>query len=418
MQQQTETRRFSLLNMLMWFLGSMALAFFVWIIATLESDPINASIFRNVPIQIQVDEGLIITDQSRRVVSVNVRAPQSILDQLDTDDIQVIADMHQLGSGEHRVDLQALVSRRADPDPSPRWVIVELEEAREQLVPVEVQITSALPPGFEIQDGEPVLETRQVLVSGPLSMVQQVAATHVSLNLEQRRNPFSDEIRVIPVDLDGNIVEGVTVEPPLIEVSVPIQTRSDIRQVSVVPNIQLETLPEGYALSSIEYAPQVVLLRGPPEPLRGAPGTLFTTPIELTGRTGTFEETVNVLFPNELLFIVGPQTVNVSIAITPLLSSRQFDPVPVEVIGLTNKLAAVLSPQEITVLITGPQIALDDLDLDDIRAVIDLNGLDEGNYQIPAQVSVNLDPGQITNISVLPSEVDVDIEASAAPSSG
>jgi YbbR domain-containing protein len=220
------------------------------------------------------------------------------------------------------------------------------------------------------------------------------------------------------VDLDGNIVEGVTVEPPLIEVSVPIQTRSDIRQVSVVPNIQLETLPEGYALSSIEYAPQVVLLSGPPEPLRGAPGTLFTTPIELTGRTGTFEETVNVLFPNELLFIVGPQTVNVSIAITPLLSSRQFDPVPVEVIGLTNKLAAVLSPQEITVLITGPQIALDDLDLDDIRAVIDLNGLDEGNYQIPAQVSVNLDPGQITNISVLPSEVDVDIEASAAPSSG
>ena len=411
MQRQTEGRRFTLLNTLMWFLGSMGLAFMVWFIATLESDPIDTTVFRNIPIQVKVDEGLIITDQSRRTVTVNVRAPRSVLEQLGSDDIQVIADLSQLGAGEHRVDLEADVSRRAVPDPSPRWVLITLEEEREQLVPVQTVITNPLPPGYELQGGNVLLDPQQVLVSGPLSLVTQVNAAQVTLDLQQRRNPFSVDARVIPVDVDGKEIDGVTMDPASVEVTIPVQARSDVRQVSVIPNILLETLPEGYTVGSITYEPQILLISGPPNSLRNAPSTLFTEPIDLTDRTSTFEQAVNVLISDPNLFIVGQQTINIQVPITPLLSSRQFDPVPVEIIGLGDKLTATVSPPTVTVLITGPQLLLDKLTLDDIRAVIDLNGLEAGNHQLPADVSVNIDPSAISTMSVLPTELDIEIQA-------
>ncbi len=414
MQRQTEGRRFTLFNTFMWFLGSIGLAFVVWFIATLESDPIDTLIFRNIPIQVKADEGLIITEQSRRTVTVNVRAPHSVLEQLGSDDIQVIADLSHLGAGEHRIDLQTEVSRRAVPDPSPRWVLITLEEEREQLVPVETVISNPLPAGYELQGGDVLLDPQQVLVSGPLSLVTQVNAVQVTLDLQQRRNPFSVDARALPVDVDGKEIDGVTVEPASVEVTIPIQARSDIRQVSVIPNILLETLPEGYTVGSISYEPQILLIGGPLNSLPNAPSTVFTEPIDLTDRTSTFEQAVNVILPNPNFFIVGQQTINIQVPITPLLSSRQFDPVPVEIIGLNANLTATVSPPTVTVLITGPQLLLDKLKLDDIRAVIDLNGLEAGNYQLPADVSVNIDPGAISTMSVLPAELDIEIQSATS----
>jgi YbbR domain-containing protein len=412
MQPQQRPLRQKLVNNLLWLGASIALAFFIWVIATLESDPINEVAFRNIPIQVDNDEGLIVTDQSREIVTVNIRAPQSILDQLAPDDIQVAADLRGLRAGEHRVDLQATVSRRALADPSPRRIMVDLENALEQLVPVDAVISEDLPRGFEIEGGEPVVTPRQVLVRGPQSLVTQVISGQIVLNLSQRRNPFSDELRVLPVDVDGKVVGGVQLEPAIVQVNVPIQTRSDIREVSVTPNILAGTLPTGYALTSINYEPQVLLLSGPPDALENAPGTLFTEPIDLSGRTSAFQEMTTVQLPNSQLFIIGDQAVQVTIDISALLTSRQFDRVPVEVIGLPAPAEAELLPDEVTVLLTGPQSILDNLTDADLRAVLDLNGLDDGNYQLEPDVVLNLDQSVLTNVAVLPGEIDVTIRNS------
>ncbi len=413
MQQRREATRRALVNNLMWFAGSIALAFFVWVIATLDSDPILERTFARIPIRVEHDPGLVVTEQRTSSAMVRVRAPQSTLDQLENDDIQIMADLRQLGPGEHVVNLQASVSRRASLDTTPRRITVELEIAQEKLIPVEIIISEALPRGYEIEAGSPVLSTNQVLVSGPQSLVEQVVAAQVVLNLSQRRNPFTDDLRLLPVDVDGQTVENVTVEPATIQVNVPIQTRSDIRQVTVTPNILADTLPAGYALSSIEYEPQIMLISGAPEALESAPGTLFTEPIDLTGRTADFELTTTIVLPNDNLFMIGGQSVNISVGITPLLASRQFDRVPTEIIGLSQGFTATISPKEVTVLMTGPQILLSTLEADDVRVVLDLNGLSEGNYQLAPDVLLNADQSVLTNLSVLPTELDVVISPTA-----
>lgn len=390
-----------------WLLASIFLAFCVWFVAKLEQDPVRERIFRNVPILTILEDDLVITDQSREMATVTVRAPQSTLDQLALDDIVVQAMLDGLGPGEHNVVLQSSVSRSAFPDTTPRQLYVQLQPLLERELPVQVDVTLPLPRGFEIGEGGPQPAEPGVLISGPQGKVEEVVAARMALNLSQQRNDFSTEPRLQPVDAEGNLVSGVTLSPSTMLVEVPVRTRSDIRQVSVQPNILADTLPEGFTLSSVTYNPQVVLVSGAPEALESAPGTLFTEPVSLEGRNSSFEVQTRVNTANEDLFVFGGQGITVSIGITPLLTSRQFDQAPVEIIGLADEQYATLSPELVTVLITGARNALENMAASDVHVQVDLNELEAGSHAVVPDLSHILDSTDVENISILPSEIDV-----------
>ena len=118
----------------------------------------------------------------------------------------------------------------------------------------------------------------------------------------------------------------------------------------------------------------------------------------------------------EDLFVFGGQGITVSIGITPLLSSRQFDLAPVEFIGLADEHTANLSPDTVTVLITGARNALETMDEADLRVLVDLNELEAGSHSVAPDVSLNLDSDDVENISVLPSEIDVTVSAAGSDS--
>ena len=394
----------------------MVLAFLVWFVATLDRDPVSERIFRNVPIFITVAEGMIVTGQSREFATVTVRAPQTTLARLALDDIVVQARLDDLAPGEHNVALQSSVSRSAIPDTSPRQLYVQLEHLLERRVPVEVDVMQSLPRGFEIGEAGLQPASPEVLVSGPQGRVEEVVAARIALNLSQRRSDFSDELRLQPISADGSIVSDVSLSPATMLVEVPVRTRSDIRQVSVQPNILVDTLPEGYTLSSVSYSPEVVLVSGDPEALESAPDTLSTDPISLEGRNSSFEVQTRVSTAGEDLFVFGGQGITVSIGITPLLTSRQFDLAPVEFIGLADEHTANLSPDTVTVLITGARNALESMDEADLRVLVDLNELEVGSHSVAPDVSLNLDSDDVENISVLPSEIDVTISAAGSDS--
>ena len=418
MSQAPASQRASPGRNLAWLLASLLLAFCVWFIATLERDPVSERIFRNVPILFSGADYLMITSQSRESATVTVRAPQTTLSLLVLDDILVQADLQGLGQGEHSVTLQTSVTRNAIADTAPRSIFVHLEPTLEKQAPVVVEVTLPLPRGFEIGAGGPRPAAPEVSVSGPQPAAEQVVAARMALNLSQRRNDFSDELRLLPVDADGNFVAGVTLSPAVLQVDVPVRTRSDIRQISVQPNIQADTLPEGFTLSSVSYHPQVVLVSGAPDALENAPGTLFTEAVSLEGRNSSFEVQTHVNTAGNDLFVFGGQGITVSIGITPLLTSRQFDHAPVEYIGLGEDRVVALSPETVSVLITGARNALENMTPADLRVQVDLQQLADGSHSVVPDVSHNLDNDDVENISVLPSGIDVSISLAGGESAG
>ncbi|MFW5772962.1 MAG: YbbR-like domain-containing protein, partial [Phototrophicaceae bacterium] len=254
------------------------------------------------------------------------------------------------------------------------------------------------------------------------SQVQQVVAARAPINLADRRDSLETEVRLLPVDAEGGVVSDVTLEPQMVGVSVAISRRDDVREVTVSPNIDTTTLPDGYVISSIGYAPQTVLVMTGSGTDSGArvPNTLLTERIDLTGRTDDFEITVPVVFPpgEPELPLLGDQVVTVLISITAQASTEQFEQIEVEVIGLEDGLTAQIVPDQVSALVTGPQAVLEDLSSEDIRVVLDLAGREPGTYELTPSASI--DQGQIdaSGIALLPSLIAVTVEngeAATAP---
>src|SRR5689334_22619192 len=104
-------KRSPLLNNLVWFIASLGLAFIVWLIATTQADPIVTRSFAGIPVQFQPDTGLVLTTVNRRSVTVNVRARQTVMDLLTSEDITVRANLVGMGPGNHTVQLESTVSQ-------------------------------------------------------------------------------------------------------------------------------------------------------------------------------------------------------------------------------------------------------------------------------------------------------------------
>ncbi|NWF70223.1 MAG: hypothetical protein HXY40_14145 [Chloroflexi bacterium] len=405
------------LNNLLWFGLSLVMAFFIWVIATFQVDPIVVQqLPQPISVQFLVDEGLLITNSPRTSVFVTVRGQQSVLSLLTIDEITVRADLRGYVPGDYSLPLQAeiLGQRRAViEDISPRQLRIVLEQISEQYVTVQVNAADSVPAGYE--NDPPALQNTQVLVSGAASAVNRVASAQVPISLANRRNSFQENVTVVALDRDGQPVSGVTIEPAQIGITVTIRQREDVREVAITPNIVIDDLPEGYRLTSATYSPQTILVGGPPALLQTIPNTFFTEPIALAGRTANFEITVSVILPNEALLVLGAQSVTVSIGIAPLQTTRRYDDVSVGIIGLGADYRVSLVPERVTVLLTGPQPTLDSLASGEIQVLLDLNGLSEGNYQLAPSVSISGVDLPAEDIAVLPAEIDISISPAVTP---
>jgi YbbR domain-containing protein len=395
------------------------LAFFVWVIATFQSDPIQQARFPGrVDIRMTPDSGLLIISpqQQSRTASLVIRAPKSVYDLLSVEEIEVWADLSGLGPGEHSVELQARLARPQASviDISPSLIRLTLEAANQRQIPLREVVANEPPAGYSRE--EPVFDVNlnQVLVSGPASRVDEVVAAQVSLDLGQQRNPYQADMKLSPVDADGNVVSDVTLDPQIVQVSVAIRRRDDVREVAVRPTID-GTPPEGYVLNALSYDPQVILVSGLPGQLARLPDTLATQPIDLTDRTTNFEVQVPVVLPDTNLLVLSGQNVTVSVEISPLTASREFDAIPVEVLGVPDGLTAHLAPGEVTVLLTGPQPDIDPLQSSSIRVSVDLNSLKAGRYTLTPAISINQGQFFAESISILPAEIDVELAPVSPP---
>jgi YbbR domain-containing protein len=401
----------ALFDNMVWFAGSMVLAFFIWVIATIQSDPIQQGRFAGrVDVQMSPDTGLLITNPppTNRTASVVVRAPRSTFDLLSNDEINVWADLAGLGPGEHLVELQASLARPQATviDISPSVIRVTLEESAQRQIPLRAVVTREPPAGYARE--EPVFDVtlNQVLVSGPASKVEEVVAAQVSLDLSPQRNPYDSDARLTAVDSDGDTVDEVTIDPQVVHVTVPIRRRDDVSEIEVRPQL-IGSLPDGYILNGISSEPSTILVSGSPDQLQELPDRLSTQSIDLSNRTSSFELSVPVLLPNNDLLVLSVPNITVSIEITPLMTSRQFDNIPVEVLGVTDGYTANLIPDSITVVVTGPQPQLDPLREADIRITLDLNGLLDGDYSLTPVVTIGQGEFSSAGVSILPPTVDV-----------
>ena len=155
----------------------------------------------------------------------------------------------------------------------------------------------------------------------------------------------------------------------------------------------------------------MVVFSSDPQLVNDLPGYVETLPVDLTGAVDDIDSYVAITLP-EGVTMVGDQFVLVQVSIAAIEGSLNMS-IPVIPVGLLPIQAALISPESVDVILSGPVPILDAMTPEDVRVVVDVSDLELGIYQIEPQVEVLSD--RVIVESVVPSTVEIEIIVAPTP---
>ena len=192
---------------------------------------------------------------------------------------------------------------------------------------------------------------------------------------------------VVAVDSAGEAVADVSLTPAEMRIDVIIQQRPDVSELNVEPRIVGET-PAGYVRGNYNWEPKRIIVRGDLDAIAAMNGSAPTEPIDLTGRTESFTQTVHLVLPQGVT-LPDPTDITITVEIEPVVVTREFANVAVQSQGLDPADYRILiQPERVNVLVRGPQAIVDGLATEDVSVFAPLNGLTPGTHTVTLTASV------------------------------
>lgn len=389
------------------FLLALILAVAVWISAVSSADPDEVRTLNSVPLEVVGQDPSLITISSLPSrVEVTLRAPRSVWEQLDAQEnsVQATLDLSGLGSGEYVVDIQLRILVRPVQIvlSNPTTVTVHLEPVKTKTLPLVLSLSGQPATGYQV--GDETLDPETITISGPESVVREAARARVLVSLAGVRESIDQFISVQILDSKNVAVKGITVSPDSVHVNIPVSQQGGFRDVAVKVVVQGQ-VASGYRLENISVFPPVItVFSSDPELVSALPGVIETQVLDLQDAKENISTRLSLNL-SENISIVGSQTVQVQVGVSPIQTSLTLLNQPINIIGLPEGLAVQVSPQSIDVIISGPLPVLDALTPQDVIVNVDATGLEAGTHQLTPKVEV-----LVSNVlveSILPGTVEV-----------
>lgn len=402
-----------ILSELSTWLLAFALAFLVWIVAVREEDPINTkSLGQRVPVQIvNLNETLTIfeKDDLPSDIQVEIRAPQSVWQILNTRHLEAWIDLAEYGVGRHTIPIQVSINipQATIRQVTPAEVAVQLEPQIEKHIPVTVIVNDEPPQGYVSR--LPTTDPLSITVRGSPSAVNLVEMVVARVSLNNNRETVIQMADLSPRGSDNRIISQISLEPDQVEVTVPIRQRFGYKDVSVKALVTGQPAA-GYWLSNISVEPNTVTLLGGPSALNETAGFIETAEIDVTGATEDVSRRVPLNLPPGVSIVLDEgqdpeigRSVEVKASISPLIGGQTVR-VRVKMQGVNPNYSLNVSPEFIEVILSGPSPTLLSLGEDDIIPEVDLFGLEPGTHR---RQPIIIKPDGVEIISVIPDTVEV-----------
>lgn len=400
-----------------WFIRVLSLAFAVtlFIFVNVESNTSGSDssiparnnqvhTLDDVPVDIHIDSDNYVVSGVPEFATVTLEgAPSVIMPALFNRNFSVYVDLEGLGEGEHTVELEHTLSEDIKVYIEPKTIVVTIEERATEEFPITVEFLNedALPEGYEVGSYE--LDQTTVTITTSRTTMEQIGVVKIYVDLAGVDGPIQNrEVPINVYDTQGNEL-NVRLDRETVEISVEF-----INPSKVVP-LNIETtgeLPEGFSLISISANLDEVEIFAVSDILQGI-DSISTEPIDLSQITES--GTIEVGFDLPAGVNTGDlETIEVTIQVE---ETRIIEALAIEEEKLEEGFEVTfLEPTdaEMDITVTGDEELLRGLSRDDFRIIVDLDGLDEGEHQVP----VTIDWEEIDDVTVTPEfeEVTVEIE--------
>ena len=385
---------------------SVVLGFGMWIFVTDTENPTRSG---TLPFRLEVEylnlPGDLVVANPIADVRVRVEIDQDVWDTLSPAEFRATVDLDglQVGTYDLPVRVEPMTGRGNLEviNATPESVVVDLEPFFTKSVPVSIELEEVRS-DYQATIVNQSVDT--VLVTGPRDRVSKVDKALGRLDLTGRTDDVDQAVRLRAVDQRMQPVDGVTLEPSAVNVSV------EIAQVEFSTTLRVEEVivgspADGYNVVSVSAEPAVATVFGP-QSFVGEAATIRTQPIDITGATEEVVRTVALDLPADVS-VSGGTSVTVTVKIEPAEGRRTLG-ITVAAVGLDADLSISGALPLVEVVLLGELPTLQGLRPNDVAATINLSGLGAGTHEITVAVSA---PAGASVAEVKPEKVSVTLEA-------
>lgn len=277
------------------------------------------------------------------------------------------------------------------------WLAVGGEERTETTLSISLELAN-LPQNLMVTSEVP--SSLQVRVSGPRGFIRTLSQSRLTHSLDLAGVKAGRQSFPLAAD-SFNFPRGVQVtrvQPnPVVLTLTPTTTRS----LPVQP-VFIGHPPEGYEVKSVKTRPSKVEVKGPISELKGLE-FIPTLPLDITGLTSPITLATSPNFKELHLTMVQQGPILADVDIGPKILQRTFKDVPV----IPQPIPAKVSPSKITVTLQGPWPRVKNLELEDLPALVNTEGLSAGRHRLKVQVQV---PPGLTLQKVSPQTIQARIK--------
>lgn len=229
---------------------------------------------------------------------LTVSGPQTVSVRLwgnfkQTRQIVAYVDLASLSQGEYNLPVKVKpVSGAMFTSVKPDKVHVQLKRLKENMVPVDYEVSQNPAAGFKLIDV--VIEPSRCLIKGDQSAVNRVAKVIAPLQLGQVKDISSFKVNLVARDANGEIVNGVVLVPDTVSVYAVVEQQKKTAKLPIKPQFTGK-VAEGYQMTGYKIDPDTVSVLGSEEVLSKL--TQIDIKIDLTDKKESFNQIVNVTIP-------------------------------------------------------------------------------------------------------------------------
>ncbi|MDL2301202.1 hypothetical protein LJC58_02485 [Lachnospiraceae bacterium OttesenSCG-928-D06] len=373
---------------------SIVLAFILWMVVVNVEDPVKSTNVSNIKVtllneELITDKNLVyeILDNTDSVKSVSIRAPQSVLAEINRNDIVATADFSKLTAADTiEIEFASLrYNTKIESITSNSDVLkLSIENNKRKDINLVANTVGEVAENYEL--GKLSLGVNRISISGPESKVNQVSYAAVTVSISDATDDIITQETIRLYDGEGNVIADDAIK----KYTTTSEVKVSVLATKTVPLsfTAMGMAAEGYQYTDlIESSPESIKIAGSKQDLSGV--TEIVIPPEKLNITGQSENMVTTMditefLPNGISLVKGEfdGKVKVTVHIEQILN-REFSISPnnITITNIPENYEAELGneDQDFTLEIKGLAEQVSSLSANRINGTVDIGAWMEDN---------------------------------------
>ncbi len=367
---------------------SIVIAFAMWIFVVYNVNPTMTRTFKDVPItllneNVLRENGMAVKSMDVDSIDITVRAKRRVLDDIQSGQIKVNADVADAGKGDNPISLSVVI---------PNDAIVKKQSVKRVNISVEDLVKKKVDAKAVFVDGsndhtEPSALSQsdsQVTVSGAKSLVGRVS--YVRLSLDSKKvgdSARSFSVKPEAVDKNGKEIKFIKSSPGRISVKA---VKAYTKKVAL--NVKVNN-PDSTMYSRTYDAPSSVVIKGKKTDIKKIT-SIDTQTIDLSGITENTSVPISYVLPD------GIEIANESMGLKLDVKIEGYPQKTIDIGGDSVKIVnvpdgsvATVNDGSIPVIVSSDRSNIDSITAADITVTVDAGNSGKGTYYLKPTIKTS-----------------------------